>query len=227
MAKTRTKLCTSISADSPEEMAAKASHALSLGSDLVEFRVDRLSGGISLKEVESKLRRFSRKAVVAIRSPEEGGSFQGKEEERLGMIARLAAMRPAYVDIELSAAKANEAWLRSLPRGTKRIISWHDFRSTPNVATLLSTCKEALKYGQVVKIATMATSVEDNLSTLEVCGKRPGRVVAFCMGEMGVVSRVLSMRMKAPLAYASLPNDAVAPGQLSVSTMRRLRSLVA
>ena len=35
------------------------------------------------------------------------------------------------------------------------------------------------------------------------------------------------MKMDAPIAYASLPNEAVAPGQLSISTMRKLRSMVA
>jgi 3-dehydroquinate dehydratase len=35
------------------------------------------------------------------------------------------------------------------------------------------------------------------------------------------------MRMGAPLAYASLPGEAVAPGQLSVTTMNKLRRMVA
>ena len=75
-------------------------------------------------------------------------------------------------------------------------------------------------------MVTTATSVDDNLTTLALCRDEPGRIVSFCMGELGTVSRVLSMSMGAPIVYASIPNEAVAPGQLSISTMRRLRSMV-
>lgn len=223
----RTRLCTSIVADTPEEMAAKASQAFSLGSDLVEFRIDSLSGGISVKEVESRLKRYARRAVLTVRSAREGGGFQGNDGERLGIISRLSGLRPAFIDVELVTARENQEWLKSLPRSAKRIVSWHDFRATPSLPELLQISKEGLKYGAVVKIVTTANSVEDNLTALALCEKRPGKVVAFCMGEQGVISRVLSMAVKAPIAYASLPNAAVAPGQLSVSTMKRLRGMVA
>ena len=77
-------------------------------------------------------------------------------------------------------------------------------------------------------MVTTATSVDDNLTTLTLCaGRAQARSISFCMGELGTVSRVVSMRLGAPLAYASLPNEAVAPGQLSISTMRGSRSMVA
>ena len=81
-------------------------------------------------------------------------------------------------------------------------------------------------HGSVAKAVTTATSVEDNLTTLTLCSDKPGRIVAFCMGGLGAVSRVVSMRMGAPLVYASIPNEAVAPGQLSISTMRTLLGMV-
>jgi 3-dehydroquinate dehydratase len=46
------------------------------------------------------------------------------------------------------------------------------------------------------------------------------------MGTLGMVSRVVSMRVGAPLAYASIPDETVAPGQLSISMMRKLRGMV-
>jgi 3-dehydroquinate dehydratase len=47
------------------------------------------------------------------------------------------------------------------------------------------------------------------------------------MGELGIISRVVSMRLGAPLVYASLPNEPVAPGQLSIPVMQILRSMAA
>lgn len=225
--KVETQLCTSVSADTPGELASKAELAFSLGSDLVEFRVDRLTKGASPRELEAELSAFAKKAIFTVRSSEEGGAFKGGEKKRRDLISRLAEMGPAYVDIELATAKENGKWAKSLPGGVAKVVSWHDFQGTPPLRALRPICKEELGLGAVAKVVTTATSVDDNITALTLCGDRPGKIVSFCMGELGMVSRVASMRLAAPLAYASLPDDAVAPGQLSILTMRALRSMVA
>jgi 3-dehydroquinate dehydratase type I len=227
MAKVGSLLCASVGADSLRELTNKASMALSMGSDLVELRIDRLKEDDTPREIEAALSDLARRAIVTVRSRREGGSYAGGEAERLGLISRLAAMRPAYVDVELATAKANRKWAGSLPRDVERIVSWHDFEGTPSLKVLLHLCDEELGLGSMGKVVTTACEVDDNLTTLALCRERPGRVVSFCMGELGTVSRVVSMRLGAPLAYASLPDEAVAPGQLSISVMRSLRSMVA
>jgi 3-dehydroquinate dehydratase type I len=225
--KFETQLCTSVSADTPAELASKAELAFSLGSDLVEFRVDRLTSGASPRALEEELSVFARRAIFTVRSSREGGGFREGERKRLDMISRLAAMGPAYVDVELATAKENEEWVKSLPRDARKLVSWHDLQGTPALEVLRPLCGEELGLGSMAKVVTTATSVEDNITTLTLCGDRPGKIVSFCMGELGTVSRVASMRLGAPLVYASIPGEAVAPGQLSISTMRTLRSMVA
>jgi len=209
------------------ELAKKASVALSLESDLVELRIDMLKGREGPRELRAGLAGLAKRAIITVRSRSEGGSFLGTEENRLELITSLAELEPAYLDVELATAKKNAKWAKSLPEGVAKIVSWHDFRRTPTVKALNLVCDEALRHGSLAKVITTATGVDDNLRTLGLYEEKPGRVVAFCMGELGTISRVISMRMGAPLAYASLPNEAVAPGQLSISTMRRLRSMVA
>jgi 3-dehydroquinate dehydratase type I len=226
LAKVETRLCTSVGADSPRELERKASLAFSLGSDLVEFRIDRLTGGISPRELEAELAVYVERAIITVRSRREGGGFKGGEARRLDLISRLAELRPAYVDIELATAKENKKWVKSLPKDVERIVSWHDFKGTPALEGLRSTCQEGLGYGSLAKVVTTARCADDNLTALALCEDEPGKVISFCMGELGTISRVLSMRLRAPLAYASIPDEAVAPGQLSISTMRRLRSMV-
>lgn len=222
----RSKVCASVSAPSLAEMQRKAERALELGSDLVEFRVDALAGRVEPEEVASKLRRFAGAAVFTVRSKREGGGFSGDERARLGLMSRLAELRPAYMDVELSTATENERWLGSLPGTVKKIVSWHDFHGTPDMSTLRKTCERELERGSVAKVVTTATKVEDNLSTVRLCSENPGKVVSFCMGELGAVSRVMSMGARAPLVYAALPHDAVAPGQLSIPTMLEFRGLL-
>ncbi len=226
MAKTHTRLCTSVGADSPRELERKASLAFSLGSDLVELRVDKLAKGVSASELETWLAVYAERAIITVRSSREGGGFRGDEGRRLDLISRLAELRPAYLDIELATAKENGSWFRSLPKEVERIISWHDFKGTPALKRLRTVCREELEHGSLAKVVTTAESVDDNLATLTLCADDPGKVISFCMGELGTVSRVVSMRVGAPLVYASLPNEAVAPGQLSIAAMRSLRSMV-
>jgi 3-dehydroquinate dehydratase-1 len=225
--KFETKLCTSISADSPAELASKAETAFSLGSDLVELRIDRLTKGTSPRELEAELSVFARKAIFTVRSSREGGGFREGEGKRLDLISRLADMGPAYIDIELATVKENEKWAKSLPKDVKKVVSWHDLQGTPALDTLRPICGEELGLGSLAKVVTTATSVDDNITTLTLCSDRPGKIISFCMGELGTVSRVASMRLGAPLAYAAIPDEALAPGQLSIVTMRTLRSMVA
>jgi 3-dehydroquinate dehydratase-1 len=245
MKTTTTSLCTSIGADTVAELQRRACVALSLGSDMVELRIDKLKKGEWKKEgheregsererdgmVEELCTAFSgsaERAVITVRSSGEGGGFHGSEASRLELISRLAhELRPAYVDIELETVRGNRRWADSLPGRVKTIVSWHDFVGTPPVDKLLRKSREQRDLGGVAKLVTTATSFEDNLIALAVCGEEPGRIVSFCMGGLGIISRVVSMRVGAPLAYASLPNEAVAPGQLSISMMRALRSMVA
>jgi 3-dehydroquinate dehydratase type I len=227
LAKVGPLLCASVGADSLRELAKKASLAFSLGSDLVELRIDRLAGDDAPRELESALSRFATRAILTVRSRREGGSFARGEADRLRLISRLAEMRPAYIDVELATAKANKKWADSLPKDVEKIVSWHDFERTPALKALRAVREEELGHGSIAKVITTARGVEDNLTTLTLCRDRPGKVVSFCMGELGTVSRVVSMSLGAPLVYASLPNEPVAPGQLSIPVMQVLRSMAA
>lgn len=221
----RTKVCASVAAPSPAAMVRKAERALSLGSDLVEFRLDTLEEPSS-QEVERVVKRFADMAVVTVRSKADGGKFVGGEGERLDLISRLTKIGPAYVDVELSTATKNGRWLDSLPRSVQRIVSWHDFRTTPRLEALRKIRDIELEHGLVAKVVTMATKLEDNAKTVALCRENPGRVVSFCMGELGSISRVMAMALGSPIAYAALPKDAVAPGQLSIPAMTEFRRLV-
>jgi 3-dehydroquinate dehydratase I len=221
-----TRVCTSVSAESPEDLASKAELAFSLGSDLVEFRIDRLTTGLVPRELEAELSVFAKRAVFTLRSSREGGAFKGTEARRLELISRLAEMGPAFLDVELGTAKANRKWAGSLPKDVEVIASWHDYEGTPDLKALRAIRDDELGVGSLAKVVTTARSADDNLTTLALCADKPRKTISFCMGELGTLSRVVAMRLGVPLVYASLPEESVAPGQLSVSTMKTLRSLV-
>lgn len=206
-------------------MAQKAENALYFGADLLEFRIDRLTQRVTPPEIRESLGKFSRKSVLTVRPTVEGGGFTGSEIERLPLISELARMLPAYIDVELVTARENAKWLKALPKRVDKIISWHDQTGTPGISGLRAIAEEGLQKGTVAKVVTTAKSVDDNATTLRLCSEFPGKVVSFCMGELGLTSRVASMFFGAPIAYSALPGEPVAPGQLSVQTMLAFRSL--
>ena len=214
-------VCTSISAKTPGEMAEKATAAFALGTDLVEFRIDLLEDPSSIRGED--ISRFARRSIITVRRRDEGGGFRGPESERMRLISEMSQLKPVYVDIELSTAKENPKWfMEEVSKRTKTIVSWHDFGGTPSTRVLQETREEAGALGDVAKIVTMARKRQDNLRVLKLY-EEDGPLIAFCMGEAGKASRLAAMRLGSPVTYASLPNEGVAPGQIPLATIIRLK----
>jgi 3-dehydroquinate dehydratase-1 len=226
------RICTTVAADTCDAMAKKAAAAFTLGSELVELRIDKLAGRAPTSTIVKRLGGLGRKAVLTVRSREEGGGFWGEDGERLRLISDLAkAMKPAFLDVELATAASHPTWFEGLTAGPSRpgrtIVSWHDFSGTPEFEALRDVRKKASALGDVAKIVTMAKSADDNLKLLMLYQEDPRGLIAFCMGSDGTASRVLSLQLGAPLIYASLPGEPVAPGQLSVVTVKALKTMMA
>lgn len=215
------KVCTAIAAEDPVKMSHKAERALSLGSDLVEFRLDTLKV-VKPEMIIRSLSRFADRCVLTLRPRTEGGNFKGSDSTRIGLLSRVCELEPAYVDVELETAKRFQTELDQIRENSKKvIISWHDFESTPRTSKLLDLYRKAKSLGDIAKEITTATSIEDNALVLSLY-KYSGRtdLIAFCMGDRGVLSRIMCLFAGSPFAYASLPDEAVAPGQLSIQTMK-------
>jgi len=74
-----------------------------------------------------------------------------------------------------------------------------------------------------VKVVTMANSPVDNVRVLNLIRNAPVPTVAFCMGEYGIVSRILCGKFGAPFTYCTFSKERVmAPGQLPFDEMKKL-----
>ena len=105
--------------------------------------------------------------------------------------------------------------------------SWHDFLHTPRFDDLLEQVKKMRIYSPYIKIVTTATTIDDSIKILEIYQKVDTHVnlVAFAMGEMGILSRVLCTVVgNAPFTYASV-GATLAPGQLSIDQMKSIYDL--
>ena len=106
----------------------------------------------------------------------------------------------------------------------KLLISWHDFKKTPNESQLKSRLKKMEKFSNVVKIVTVAKNVSDASRLLSLYSvKSKNKMVAFCMGDQGKFSRILCLDLGSPFTYVSL-GKAIAPGQFSVDEIKSLEN---
>ncbi|MGQ9469014.1 MAG: type I 3-dehydroquinate dehydratase, partial [Nitrososphaerales archaeon] len=167
------------------------------------------------------------KCVLTCRPKSEGGEFKGREEERQEVLLNLSKLRPAYMDIELSLAQSKPELLNLMKSsGASMILSWHNFENTSSSQFLKNILDKAKPFGGIVKIITMAKDFSDNISILNLYKySRPNKLIAFCMGEKGQISRILCPIFGSPFTYASLPGSPTAPAQLMVKELRELYEL--
>ena len=155
--------------------------------------------------------------VISARRREDGGRWIRTEQERLMLLRSAIVAGAEYVDIEADVAS-------QIPRygNTKRIISYHDFTSTPdNLEELHAAMAE--EDADIVKIATMANSFSDNIRMMRMVRNAKLPTIGICMGEIGMVTRILADRLGSPFTFATFSVDKkMAPGQLNWKEMTEL-----
>lgn len=216
------RICASIVASTMRDMERMMRRAERDGADFIEVRLDYIRGKYSLKEV----RKLSTLPLIATnRHLMEGGLFEGSEEERFRLLSSAADLGFEFIDVELSTESSDERVKSLIDTGAQTIISAHIFDSTPNLSTLNSIFKkETSTHASVCKIVTSAKAFEDNLRCLKFVEKasQKANVICFCMGELGITSRLLSPLVGGYFTYASVQKGKeAAPGQLTISEMRR------
>jgi 3-dehydroquinate dehydratase / shikimate dehydrogenase len=190
-------------------------------ADLIELRVDYLrNAGLGLL-FQNRKKLF----IVTHRKKEEGGRYRGDERKRLGVLQEAIDFGADYVDVELATERSLLQGLIRNRRSTRVILSFHDFRKTPPQKELQKLLDQMIRLeADVVKIVPFARSWEDNLNILSLipfANERKQKIVAFCMGEKGKISRIFSPFLGAAWTYASLNRSRIsAPGQLTAQALK-------
>jgi len=206
------------------ELKKLVNDSLSNSVDFIEIRFDYFDRS-NINQVLEFALDHKEKAVFTCRAPSEGGKYTGPETDRVTMLRRLAAFRPMFLDVEYNTMVANDDLMDQFAaQNCDTLVSWHNFDLTPSTKELGILLDKMKEYSSNVKIVTMAKNMSDNLTVLklyETAKRSNTNLITFCMGEYGVLSRVLCTYAGAPFTYASL-TDAIAPGQLTLKKMRSI-----
>jgi 3-dehydroquinate dehydratase/shikimate dehydrogenase len=183
----------------------------------VEYRVDTFT---DLAGIEAVLAASPLPAIVTCRPTWEGGECELSDGDRLDLLDRIKSTTASYVDVELAALKAGEPAPRETRLGL--IVSSHDFSGRPARLTNIVADLYAAPC-DVAKVVWMARSIRDNVEAFEILQNRQKPTIALCMGEAGLISRVLAKKFGAFLTFASLRDQSgTAPGQVTIHDMKRL-----
>jgi 3-dehydroquinate dehydratase/shikimate dehydrogenase len=179
--------------------------------DLLEVRLDRFAKAADVGEL---LAAKPKPVILGCRRVQDGGAWEGSEDERLALLRQCIISKADYVEIELDAAD------QIRPYGpTKRVISYTNLSATP--ANLGEIYAQALtKKPDVIKFTTSAETPEEAWPMLQILAKPAVPTVVVGLGKPGVMLGVLGKKMDAPWTYAALERGLEAyPGQPTVSDL--------
>ena len=219
------KVCLAVNAETSDEMLDIA-ESMAQDNPFMEFRLDYLKQPAS---VLSKIRRFLEThqyvtAIATCRRTDHGGRFRGSLASQLEVLGKASASGCQMVDVEIeSALKAKPEALARLRKGGGLMISSHNFRATRNLEpTLEKMVKIPADY---YKIVTTATALSDNVTMMKFLQRQSDKhaLVGLCMGEQGIISRVLGVRAGSAFTFGAVSaQKKTAPGQVSARDLRSI-----
>ena len=191
--------------------------------DLFELRLDCLAG--MANQVESALPKLRRPLIITARDPHEGGANKLRLWQRRDLLAQFLN-HAHHIDVELRSALALRSVLTLAEKeNIRRIISFHNFKSTPSARILASKAREARSHGaDIFKVATRTDTPMELARLVEFMTSRPLDLAVAVMGigKLGAISRVLLARAGSVLIYASVGAATDVEGQLSLDQLRAL-----
>ncbi|MDR2549486.1 MAG: type I 3-dehydroquinate dehydratase [Desulfobulbus sp.] len=228
MALARGLICVSVLAESNAAVLAAVAPVAGL-ADVVEIRLDGLREPLTPACVAAL-----GKPVLATNRPIwEGGRFAGSESERIGCLETALRNGAHQVDIELRTAPEFRDRLLATARacGAQVLVSSHDFAATPAADLLSAILGQMVASGaDIGKIVTTAATPADALRVLALQQEAEAvafPLCAFAMGKAGAISRLATLYLGGHMTYAApSPEQATAPGQITIHNLHRLLALL-
>ncbi len=220
------RVCVAVTGSDPNEMVDKAELLVRGDNSFIEFRLDYLSKPVlALARIKRFIESHAGTVVIATcRRVASGGKFRGSLASQLDVLGKAAAAGCQLIDVELQTAnKCKPGQLQKLRSRAALILSYHDFRATKK---LDETLEKMLAYpADFYKIVSTATTLADNVTMIKFLAREGDRhsLIGMCMGEQGIISRVLGVRAGSVFTFASaIAGEETAPGQVTAQELRNV-----
>lgn len=207
-------ICVSIAQESRRLALADMLNAAMLGADLVEVRLDHFEKDANLSELVAAKRT---PVLFSCKRREDGGQWDGSEDERLVLLRSAVMAKADYVEIELDAADH----VRPFP-GCQRVVSYTNLAETPKDIDAIYE-RLLTKKPDVVKLTCRAETPEQAWPLIPILNKPPVPTVVVGLGGAGLLLTLLGRKIGAPWASAALEKGMEAyPGQPTVHDLAEI-----
>jgi 3-dehydroquinate dehydratase/shikimate dehydrogenase len=219
------RVCVAVTGADAGEMVEKA-ETLVRDNPFLEFRLDYLpKPGLAIPKIKAFMESHPGTVVIATcRRTVAGGRFRGSMASELDILAKASGAGCQLLDVELQTAiKSKPAQVQKLRGRSALILSFHDFRGTKRLDETLQ--KMLAVQADFYKIVSTATTLSDNVTMIKFLAKESDKhsLIGICMGEQGIISRVLGVRAGSVFTFAALsPDEKTAPGQVTAQELRNV-----
>lgn len=217
------RICVAITGSTPQEMLDRAAEAVRENT-FIEFRLDYLAKPLAALPKFKGFLELHREAtaIATCRRKVNGGKFTGSAASELEILTKAAAAGFQIVDVEMQTAQTMKpaAWKKLRAAGAAILVSYHDFKTTKDLEKVYAKIRPMQP--DFIKIVSTARSLADNVTMMRFLESKgeDGNVVGICMGDYGVISRVLGLRAGSRFTFAAATvGEETAPGQIAARTL--------
>ncbi|MFW9951861.1 MAG: type I 3-dehydroquinate dehydratase [Candidatus Thorarchaeota archaeon] len=243
------KICVAIpiKTSNLEEIRLLINTALEYDPEFIEFRYDYIPNvedltATFIEQIKAFIQRNAY-SIFTFRHESEGGKIRIDDSLRFKILKMLIEQQPDYFDIEMNSNNEQLSEVINLCYMNKvnLILSHHNFVSTPSLEqakeivfkfeerVVKNKLDEFDILGKIIyKTIFTAQNVEDNLIPLTLCqefSQDYKKVISFCMGDIGILSRIFCIKLGSIMTYASL-EEQTASGQINIKVLQQLDKLL-
>ena len=217
------KVCVAITGATAAEVIEKTASTIKENS-FIEVRLDYLESPLTalagLKDLLSANPTIT--AIATCRRKESGGRFQGTVAKELDVLCNAALSGFHIADLPLESAEAlKRPEIEKLRQtGVSLLISHHDFAATKDLEGIYDRIRPFAP--DFIKIVPTAKTLSDNVTLIRFLERMndSSNIIGICMGEAGIISRVLGVRAGSAFTFAAATaGEETAPGQIAARTL--------
>ena len=178
------------------------------GADLLEVWFDQIPDADVSKTLKI-LQKIKKPFIYKVEQ-------KGLEEFKKDVIKNAA-----YLDLDVETTPHKMKHIRRVNTNAKIIISFHDYKKTPDTKDLKKILKQMQSKGaDITKFATHAKGVQDSIKMLDFLSElreKGQKAICLCMGKDGILTRTTGHLFGNYCSYFALDEKSkTAPGQITL-----------
>jgi len=228
-----TRLTVPISAESPDQAQKQIKAAKTAGAEMLELRTDYIEN-LSVELVKNLIGDLQNSkgkklpVIVTCRDKKQGGVIDYPDRLRVDVLVGALKAGADFIDFEYDNFLATEnqerirLTLSQNPKG-RLILSAHNFDTKfADISKLFRSVSSSCP-GAIPKLVYTANHINDCFEAFDLLHKTSGERIVFCMGQAGLISRIIAKKLGSFVTFASIDQEsATAPGQLNARELKQL-----